>query len=101
MKKNDINTGICWKGNPERAYSKKDKKVMNGHYKNFHEDGSLNAIGTWINGFKEGAWQYFYENGLLFSRGFYKNDQKFPNEKSWEYFKESGERYSIRVFDDD
>ena len=87
-----IEEGLSWKGNPERAYSKKDGLIMHGHYKHYKK-GSLNAVGTWINGFKEGAWQYFYQSGELFSRGYYKNNERYPNKKSWDYFKESGEKF--------
>ncbi|MDC3150300.1 hypothetical protein OA959_00150 [SAR86 cluster bacterium] len=87
-----IEEGLSWKGNPERAYSKKDGLIMHGHYKHYKK-GSLNAVGTWIDGLKEGAWQYFYQNGELFSRGYYKNNERFPNKKSWDYFKESGEKF--------
>ena len=69
--------GITWKleNGIERAYSNKDGKIMNGHYRHYHDDGTINQIGTWINGLKEGAWQTFYQNGQLFSRGFYINDK--------------------------
>ena len=103
MKNNNLKklkTDIFWKGIPERAYSKKNGKIMHGHYINYYEDGSINSIGTWMHGKKEGAWQYFYENGLLFSRGFYRNDQKFPDEKSWEHYKESGERFTYSIHDE-
>ena len=41
----------------------------------------------------------FYENGALFSRGFYKNNERFPSEREWHFFKESGERFPDSVHD--
>ena len=93
--------GITWKleDGIERAYSNIDGKIMHGHYRHYYDDGTINQIGTWINGLKEGAWQSFDENGKLFGRGFYKNNERFPSEHEWEFFKESGERFSYSVHD--
>ena len=63
---------IFWSGSPERAYCVNTKILLNGHYESYHESGKLRYKGSWINGMKEGAWQYFYKEGQLFSRGFYK-----------------------------
>ena len=56
---------IVWKGNPERAYTKKDQKLLNGHYEYYYDNGALRTKGTWVNGMKEGAWQYFNKNGTI------------------------------------
>ena len=92
---------ITWKLEEgiERAYSNIDGKIMNGHYRHYYNDGTINQVGTWINGLKEGAWQSFHENGVLFSRGFYKNNERFPSEREWDFFKESGERFPDSVHD--
>lgn len=81
---------IVWKGNPERAHSKKDQKLLNGHYEYYYDNGALRTKGTWINGMKEGAWQYFNKNGTIWGRGFYHNDIRFPGRKSWEMRDENG-----------
>ena len=102
IKEHNNKDGINWKweGKAETAYSNKDGKIMHGHYRHYYEDGSLNAVGTWINGLKEGAWQCFYKNGVLFSRGFYKNNERFPSEREWDFFKKSGERFPDSVHDE-
>ena len=94
--------GITWKleNGIERAYSNKDGKIMNGHYRHYYDDGTINSIGTWINGLKEGAWQTFYQNGQLFSRGFYINDKRFPSERAWEFYEENGERFPDSIHDE-
>ena len=81
---------IVWKGDPERAHSKKDQKLLNGHYEYYYDNGALRTKGTWINGMKEGAWQYFNKNGTIWGRGFYHNDIRFPSRKSWEMRDENG-----------
>ena len=72
IKKHYRKDGITWKleDGIERAYSNVDGKIMHGHYRHYYDDGTINQIGTWINGLKEGAWQSFDENGKLFGRGF-------------------------------
>lgn len=101
IKKHFRKDGITWKleDGMERAYSDIDGKIMHGHYRHYYDDGTINQIGTWINGLKEGAWQSFDENGVLFGRGFYKNNERFPSAHQWEFFKESGERFSYSVHD--
>ncbi|MDC0466596.1 hypothetical protein OAN62_01330 [Gammaproteobacteria bacterium] len=102
IKKLNKKDGIAWKWEEgiERAYSNKDGRIMHGHYKHYHDGGTINQVGTWINGLKEGAWQTFYENGQLFSRGFYKNDKRFPSDRAWDFFKENGERFPDSIHDE-
>ena len=81
---------IFWLGDPERAHCKKDGKPLNGHYEYFYDNGVLRTKGTWINGMKEGAWSHFHENGKIWSRGFFHNDKRFPSTKFWETYDENG-----------
>ena len=53
LKWNDLD--ISWSGNPEREYSIKDVKAINGYYEIYYDNGVLRAKETWINGMKEGA----------------------------------------------
>ena len=102
IKKLNRKDGITWKWDKgiERAYSNKDGRIMHGHYRHYHNGGTINQIGTWINGLKEGAWQTFYQNGQLFSRGFYINDKRFPSERAWEFYEENGERFPDSIHDE-
>ena len=92
--KNNINKlykkeGITWKWEEgiEKAYSNKDGKIMHGHYRHYHDGGTINQIGTWINGLKEGAWQTFYENGNKHMVGQIKDIQE---EGTWECYYSDG-----------
>ena len=66
--------------NDFRNYTLVDgKKVPNhGHWEYLNENGDVVAKGTFIDGYHEGAWQMFHDNGQLFSRCFYVKGERFP-----------------------
>ena len=65
--------------NDHRNYTLVDgKKVPNhGHWEYLNEDGNVVSKGTFIDGYHEGAWQIFHDNGQLFNRGYI--DPEFPD----------------------
>ncbi len=75
---------IIWLGDPERAYSKKDRKLLNGHYEYYYDNGSLRSRGTWIDGMKEGVWRHYHKDGSIWGRGFHHKDKRFPSSSAWE-----------------
>jgi antitoxin component YwqK of YwqJK toxin-antitoxin module len=57
--------------------------VMDGLWEYYYENGQLYSKGTFLNGEFEGAWEYNYENGQLLSKGSYQNGEK---DGVWEEF---------------
>ena len=49
-------------------------KLKNGNWVYTYDLGAVFAKGTYIEGCRIGAWQFFHENGVIAQRGFYKND---------------------------
>ena len=94
LKWND--SDIFWSGEPERAHSRSDGKLLNGHFEYYYDSGALRSKGTWINGMKEGAWQHFHENGTIWGRGFHHNDERFPSMESWQNYDENGKLLAPR-----
>ncbi len=49
----------------------------NGYTGDFEEkypNGLLKIQGRMVNGKREGSWKYYYEDGMLWSRGYFRND---------------------------
>ncbi|MDA7809165.1 toxin-antitoxin system YwqK family antitoxin [bacterium] len=65
----------------QRGSFKNGKKE--GSWEEYRENGLLFKKGTYKNGKKEGSWEEYRENGLLFKKGTYKNGKK---EGSWEEY---------------
>ena len=65
-------------------------KLRDGQFELYYDNGNLLAKGTYEKGYRVGAWQYFYDDGSHWQRGFYKSDGsrfEYKNcEDSWEYF---------------
>ena len=49
-------------------------KLKDGNWVYTYDLGAVFAKGTYIEGCRIGAWQFFHENGVIAQRGFYKND---------------------------
>ena len=65
---------------------------MNGLHKEYYPNGKLAAHGQYVNGKKEGSWEWFNSNnGMLWCKGLYENDQK---EGLWISFGSDGNNVS-------
>ena len=69
-----------------------EKNWINKNSEYYYDNNTLQSKGSWINGMKSGAWQYFNENGTISQRGFYVNDKRYPDLNGWEYYDANGEK---------
>lgn len=51
-----------------------DKGLKHGKYSSWFINRKKNTEGNYINGKKEGLWKYYYYNGKIAARGFFKKD---------------------------
>ena len=86
-------------GNIENAYLYKNGVIIgegivkedgnrDGHWKDFHMDGSLKAEGNYDNGKQVGEWKYYHPNGKIEQVGKF-NKQGKP-EGIWKWYFDSG-----------
>lgn len=50
------------------------KGKIDGPYKSWHPNGQLESEGLYLNGFQDSLWTYYYDNGNIDSRGYFKGD---------------------------
>ncbi len=58
-----------------------------GHWRFFAEDGTLESEGGYVNGKKNGQWEYKYPSGKTSASGVFENDEAVGK---WNYFFEDG-----------
>ena len=84
------------KSNKEYYFKDGIKTLKDGHWEYLHDDGTLSAKGTFMNGIAVGAWQLFHTNGQLSQRGFYdftgRRVSRYEYGDTWEYFDEEGNK---------
>jgi len=51
-----------------------DHPEFTGEYEKKYSNGLLRIQGKMVSGKREGVWRYFYDNGMLWSRGYFQND---------------------------
>lgn len=67
-------------GQPEPSQQKPTKPLTmddegyTGKYEKRYDNGRLRIQGNMVNGKREGLWKYFYDNGMLWSKGYYQDD---------------------------
>lgn len=66
-----------------------------GHWRFFAEDGTLESEGDYLNGRKNGPWEYKYPSGKKSASGSFENDEPVGK---WEYFFEDGTTSSSGQF---
>jgi antitoxin component YwqK of YwqJK toxin-antitoxin module len=71
--------------------------VKEGIWEYYWEEGPLRSKGLYINGEKEGIWETYFGKGDLSSKGGYKNDKK---EGYWEYYWDNGGLYKQGTYKD-
>ena len=64
-------------------YADVDLKIHDGYFHYFHSNGSLNAIGKYVNGKKEGLWIHYYPDGMMMDSGVYSNGNSIGITLSW------------------
>lgn len=69
------------------TYLKKDTEPYTGQCYGYYENGQKGLKGSYINGLREGYWEYWYSNGQKKVEGSYKNGKK---EGKWVYYYPSG-----------
>ncbi|MBI89416.1 MAG: hypothetical protein CMG60_04950 [Candidatus Marinimicrobia bacterium] len=62
----------------------------------FHMTGPKSMVGTFKNGFREGLWTFWYDNGNKRLEGFYKNGQK---DSLWTYWYDNGVKATEYFYD--
>ena len=68
------------------------KKVKNELYKKFHNDGSLWAKGTLVNGVAEGYWEWFRKDGTKLRSGHFLQGEQTGE---WITYDKRGKVYKI------
>ena len=66
-----------------------------GHWRFFAEDGTLESEGDYVNGKKNGKWEYKYPSGKISASGTFENDEAVGK---WDYFFEDGTTNSTGEF---
>ena len=73
-------------GTPQMSgqYRSAAKKIKEGVFTYFHENGKISSEGGYKNNFRIGEWKWYYPNGQLKEAGsFHKNGQKTGPWKGW------------------
>ncbi len=61
----------------------------------FYESGAKHYEGEVVNGVEQGAWTFWWENGQVQQKGFFRDGKL---DSLWEYFNEDGQRYRSGSF---
>ena len=71
------------------------KVALHHHVKILYENGVIQCEGTYLDGYKEGIWRFFNENGVLSSVGSYnKRNQRWGK---WRLYEELNGKACIRM----
>ena len=62
----------------------------------FHFTGKMSMVGTFDNGFREGVWTYWYEDGQKRLEGAYRTGQK---DSLWTYWHDNGAKATEYFYD--
>jgi hypothetical protein len=58
-----------------------------GYWEEYYDNGILESKGSYKNDIRDGIWEYYRGDGQLESKGSYKNDKK---DRIWEYYYDNG-----------
>ena len=80
-------------------------KLKDGNWVYTYDLGAVFAKGTYIEGCRIGAWQFFHEDGVIAQRGFYKNDgSRFHGNDEdaylWKIYDEQGIEVADQPYND-
>lgn len=65
-------------------------------YTHRHKDGSIWAKGKFLNGKKDGYWEWFRKDGTKMRSGYFKNDKQVGD---WTTFRKNGKIVKVTNFD--
>ncbi len=65
------------------SYLDADCKIENGKFYYFHANGSLEKLGNYVDGKKEGLWLSYHQNKMMNDSTFYKNGNVIGTSMSW------------------
>lgn len=61
--------------------------INEGAFEEYYQNGRLASKGFFLNGTKNGHWKEYYENGTLFAEGYYNSGKKHG---IWKYYDSEG-----------
>lgn len=65
-------------------------------YIKYHNDGTIWAKGTLVNGKMNGYWEWFRKDGTIMRSGYFKNDKQVGK---WTTYDKKGKVYKVTNFD--
>jgi antitoxin component YwqK of YwqJK toxin-antitoxin module len=77
---------------PRDYYFKNGKaEIKHGQNEIYYDNGNIFGKGYVDKGYRVGAWQYYYEAGTIWQRGFYVyNGHRLSNGDTWQYYDKEG-----------
>ena len=72
-----------YKKNDDFWMERKTEEPLNGLVYDYSENGKRIEFGYLVNGYQDGTWTFFHENGQPSMQNFYKNGKLIKTFKKW------------------